>query len=297
MQIRVKARGKINWTLSIQGIRKDGYHSLDMLMQSVELSDEMQFEEADELSLRIITSDGIYLPNDERNLVMRAASALASYTGCTKGASIQLVKHIPMEAGMGGGSSDAAATLRALNQLWETHLTFDELERVAVKIGADVPFCIRGGMQHALGIGEKLSALENPEPISLILIQPCTGLSTKEVFNAYDRQTALNKKLGIDAHATAQALLSNDLPSAAGFMGNDLQSVACEMRPPIRSAIEDLLESGATCAQMTGSGTVVFGAFQDKTICDSAAFALKNRWASVFVTRTADAGQLTSTQY
>ena len=292
MRIKVQARGKINWTLSIRGRMDNGYHALDMLMQSIELADEMQFIEADRLSLQVLTSDGVYLPNDDRNLVVRAAKALSMYTGCKKGAAIQLIKYIPMEAGLGGGSSDAAAALIALNRLWETCLSTDELEKLAADIGADVPFCICGGLQHALGIGENLRVLENPDPIDLLLIQPCKGLSTKDVFNMFDQQNTLDRKSCFDSLATAKLLQQKDLFSVSEYMGNDLQNVACKMRPSIQTAIEGLKNNGALCAQMTGSGTVVFGVYPDQETCAAAAKILAKQWNSVFITRTAKEGQV-----
>ena len=148
MKLKIQARAKINWTLDVVGVLPNGYHDLDMLMQSVTLCDQMTVEDADELTLSVRTG-GTYVPADENNLVLRAAHALRQKTGCTRGARITLRKYIPVAAGMGGGSSDAAAALVGLNRLWGLGLTEDTLEEIGLTIGADVPFCIRGGLERA----------------------------------------------------------------------------------------------------------------------------------------------------
>lgn len=144
MKLRIQARAKINWTLDVVGTLPNGYHDLDMLMQSVTLCDQMTIEEAPELSLFVRTHGRAFVPADGNNLVLRAAAALQSATGCMRGAHITLRKYIPVAAGMGGGSSDAAAALVGLNRLWGLELGEDELEKIGLTIGADVPFCIRG---------------------------------------------------------------------------------------------------------------------------------------------------------
>ena len=145
MKLKIQARAKINWTLDVVGVLPNGYHDLDMLMQSVTLCDQMTMEDADALTLSVRMGGG-YVPADESNLVLRAARALQAHTGCTKGAAITLRKYIPVAAGMGGGSSDAAAALKGLNVLWGLGLSDDTLEEIGLTVGADVPFCIRGGL-------------------------------------------------------------------------------------------------------------------------------------------------------
>ena len=175
MKLRIQARAKINWTLDVVGTLPNGYHDLDMLMQSVTLCDQMTIEEAPELSLFVRTHGRAFVPADGNNLVLRAAAALQSATGCTRGAHITLRKYIPVAAGMGGGSSDAAAALVGLNRLWGLGLGEDELEKIGLTIGADVPFCIRGGLQRAQGIGEKLTRLEMKKPLYLSPSSPAAG--------------------------------------------------------------------------------------------------------------------------
>ena len=176
----VEARAKINWTLEIKGVRPDGYHLLDMLMQPVTLSDELTLIPAEGISLRCESGPGI--PCDRRNLAWRAAEALRRETGCGLGVDILLRKRIPSGAGLGGGSADAAAVLLGLNRLWHLGLTRERLESIGLTLGADVPFCVRGGLTRVEGIGEKLESLGQVPPLHLVILQPCEGLSTAEIY-------------------------------------------------------------------------------------------------------------------
>ena len=180
--MRLKARAKINWTLDIVGQRTDGYHLMDMLMQPVTLADNITLAPAEEITLT--TGGSPLLPADEKHLAYRAAKALKQHTGCTGGATIHVEKHIPVGAGMGGGSADAAGVLVGLNKLWGLNLPQEELEAIGLTLGADVPFCIRGGLTRTTGIGEVMQNLPCGRNWPLVVIQPCEGLSTKEIFTA-----------------------------------------------------------------------------------------------------------------
>ena len=261
--IRVSAYAKINWCLDVTGTRPDGYHELDMLMQSVSLADQLSFRDAETLSLSV---DGEGIPADGRNLVIRAALALQSATGCQKGANITLHKEIPSEAGMGGGSSDAAAALRALNLLWELNCSDEELERIGLSVGADVPFCVRGGLQRVRGIGDRLAQLSSGETMHILAVQPCPGLSTREVFGSFREDD--RKDIAMDE--AERALMSGDCEAVGRLMGNALEPAAIRMRPEIRTAMEALAETGACGVRMTGSGSVVFGLYRCAGSCRAA---------------------------
>ncbi len=179
MKLKIQARAKINWTLDVVGTLPNGYHDLDMLMQSVTLCDQMTMEEAPQLTLYVRAQGRSFVPADGNNLVLKAAAALQAATGCTRGARITLKKYIPVAAGMGGGSSDAAAALVGLNRLWGLGLSPDKLEEIGLTVGADVPFCIRGGLQRAKGVGEKLTPLAMKKPLYLVAFQPCRGYPPK----------------------------------------------------------------------------------------------------------------------
>ncbi len=256
--IEVTARAKINWTLDILGKRPDGYHDLDMLMQSVTLADTLTLAEADTLSLTI--GRGARMRANDDNLVLRAARALMEHAGVSRGAAITLHKRIPIGAGMGGGSADAAGVLVGLNALWGLGLGAEELECIGLTIGADVPFCVRGGLARATGVGERLTTLPIARQVWLVSVQPCRGLSTRDVFGAF-RLEAVDPMTRPNNDAAAAALARGDLAALKRRMGNVLQPVAAALRPEIGEALNRLDALGAVHAQMTGSGSAVYGIF------------------------------------
>lgn len=276
--MRVEARAKINWTLDILGQRADGYHLMDMLMQPVTLSDTVLIEPADDLTLT--TGGNPLLPADDRHLALRAARALKAHTGYPGGAAIRVEKQIPVGAGMGGGSADAAAVLAGLNRLWGTGLNQEELEAVGLTLGADVPFCLRGGLTRTTGIGEVMEPLPCAKTWPLVVIQPCEGLSTKEVFTAYhDEATHMRP----DTPRAMQALATGDSEGLAASLANVMQPVSEARREGIREAIAFLkAQPGAVTALMTGSGSAVFGVFADDDAADEAFRAAGSRWAKAF---------------
>lgn len=289
MKLRIQARAKINWTLDVVGVLENGYHDLDMLMQSVTLCDQMTMEDAPELSLSVRGRGGVYVPADENNLVLRAANALRAQTGCQKGASMTLRKYIPVAAGMGGGSSDAAAALKGLNLLWGLGLSDDELERIGLTIGADVPFCVRGGLQRARGVGEQLTPLTLKRPLYLVAFQPCRGLSTKEVFTSL-HEDGIREEDRPDNEAAQRALQSGDVRLLGRSLGNVLEPVSRRLRPDIDKAIRDIEAAGAVGARMTGSGSAVFGVFLHAGVCRRAAQELQKTYPACRMMRTADCG-------
>jgi len=289
MKLRIKARAKINWTLDVVGVLPNGYHDLDMLMQSVTLCDEMTMEDAQDCTLSVLAENGALVPADETNLVLRAAAALKKETGCTRGAKMTLRKFIPVAAGMGGGSSDAAAALVGLNRLWDLRLSQDQLERIGLTIGADVPFCIRGGLQRAQGVGERLTPVALHHPLHLVAFQPCLGLSTKEVFTALHEDGILDSDRP-DNEAAQAALSRGDVCALGKAMGNVLEPVSRRMRPQLDEAIRAIEDSGACGARMTGSGSAVFGVYSDEAACRRAEKMLKERYPACRMIMTADCG-------
>lgn len=289
MRLRIQARAKVNWTLDVVGTLPNGYHDLDMLMQSVTLCDQMIVEDAPQLTLSVRAGGRHFVPANENNLVLKAALALARETGCTRGASIFLRKYIPVAAGMGGGSSDAAAALVGLNRLWGLKLTQDELERIGLTIGADVPFCIRGGLQRAQGVGERLTPLALARPLYLVAFQPCRGLSTRDVFTGL-REEGICEDDRPDNENARRALETGDIPLLGRSLGNVLEPVARRMRPAIDQAIRDLEQAGAVGARMTGSGSAVFGVFMHAGACRRAAHVLESAYPACRMMRTASRG-------
>lgn len=280
--MHVVARAKINWTLDIVGKREDGYHLMDMLMQPVELADELTLEKT-ENGLTLTVSGYPRVKAGPDNLALRAAQALQAQTGYRGGASIHLHKRIPVGAGLGGGSADAAGVLAGLNRLWETGLTQPELEALGLRLGADVPFCLRGGLQRAQGVGEKLTPMACGGLFWLVILQPCPGLSTREVFGRFRLDARENRP---DTQATAAALAAGDWRGLCRSLGNVLQGVSAELRPEIGEGIAALRAHGAAGAWMTGSGSAVFGLFTRAQVAREAQQELHQRWRSCFMTHT-----------
>lgn len=256
-EIAVKALAKINLGLDVVRKREDGYHEVKMVMQTIHLFDrlEMKKTQADEIT---ITTNLTFLPTNENNLVYKAAKLLKDEFSIKDGIDVKLHKHIPVAAGMAGGSTDAAAVLYGMNSMFELGLSKGELMQRGVKIGADVPYCIMRGTALAEGIGEKLTALPPMVKCPVLIAKPQISVSTKFVYE--------NLKLdeGI-VHPDIDTLVSDieakDLPKIAADMGNILETVTIPNYPVI-AQIKDLMkEQGALNAMMSGSGPTVFGLF------------------------------------
>lgn len=266
MEMRVKAHAKINWALNILGIRPNGYHELDMLMQSVELYDELTFRPSDSLTLSV---DGGPRETDERNLVIRAARALNAYTGRNMGAEIELVKHIPARAGMGGGSADCAATLVSLNEMWDLGLDMDDLLKIGLSLGADVPFCLTGGLARVSGIGENIDPAKAASVIPLAMVTPGGGLSTADVFRAWDGGNYAIP--ACDMYELAEAVADRDLEKINSLTFNALEAPAVQLMPEIGRIMDLFRGLGAGAVFMTGSGSTVVAAFDTDEQAESAA--------------------------
>ena len=268
--MEIKANAKLNWTLDILGRRADGYHLLDMLMQPISLYDTLNIEPADTLSLDILNDEALALEKD--NLILKAARSLQTYAQCAKGARITLNKSIPTGAGLGGGSADAAAVLIALNRLWGLGLMDKELERIGLTLGADIPFCLRCRPMRVRGIGEMLSPLAVSRQFELVLVKPCAGLSTKEVFLRADALTPLRP----NTTGAIDALALGDLKLLSSCALNALYPAALSLRPELASAADALQKTGASFVSMTGSGAVVYGVFTTAEKADEACQQLKS---------------------
>lgn len=280
--MRLIARAKINWSLDITGVREDGYHLMDMLMQPLAMGDTITLTPADKMKLT--TGGKPLLKADERHLAMRAARLLQERTGYDGAVAIHVEKRTPVGAGMGGGSADAAAVLYGLNQLWHTDLAPSELEEIGLELGADIPFCLRGGLTRTRGIGEDMESLPFARTFPLIVIQPCRGLSTRDVFAAFHEDVAIAHP---DTETAVRGLREGDLSLLRRSLRNVLQPVSVRMRPEIGACIEALRNAGAEIALMTGSGSAVFGVFRTPAKARAAFTPLAARYHTAFLTRTA----------
>jgi len=278
--MEIQARGKINWTLDVVGRREDGYHLLDMLMQPIALCDTLILLPAKDLTLTV--EGGPALSQGEDNLVLRAARALKAAFSVPQGAAITLKKRIPMGAGLGGGSADAAAALKGLSALWGLRVEMDALCRIGEGLGADIPFCLHDAPRRAQGIGERLTPIKS-HVFPLVLLQPCAALSTGEVFAAYHQSSVTPP----DTRRALAALAAGNLAALKTCGGNVLEGASIPMRPPIARAKADLYASGAAFSQMTGSGSALFGAFDSKEKAAAAYHALRQTYETCILTETA----------
>lgn len=278
--MKIYANAKINLTLDIVGKRDDGYHDLQTVMQSISLCDEIEINKNN--SKRIyISCDKENIPCDERNIAFKAAAALFEKAGITDcGIDISIKKNIPSEAGMGGGSADAAAVLKALRYLFNIDISDKELYALSATIGADVPFCLHGGTCLCEGIGEHLYPLNSIPECSILICKPQVGVSTKEAYSAADRYPQLSVQ---NSRALALALNEGnvDLPFIAEVVYNHFDEV---LHIPEVQIIKGIMnESGTTVSAMTGSGSAVFGIFEEKKDAELAAFRLRNH-GEVYIT-------------
>ncbi len=256
--VRLKAFAKVNYTLEVRRVRTDGYHEISTVMQSISLADEVEIKSIEEGFEFIVEPEDAHIGPPEENTVYKAWKLLGEVVDLRLPVRLHLRKEVPSGAGLGGGSADAAATLVGLNQLFGLGLSDAELREVGLRVGADVPFCISGGTAVGEGIGEALSPLPAPPPHHLVVAKPVGGVSTAEIYRAYDEQPRSGSTF---VARSTKALRMGDLAALAKGLGNDLAPVTKGLVPEVRALEEELLLAGAIGVAMTGTGTAVFGIF------------------------------------
>ncbi len=284
MDIVLEAQGKINLTLEVIAKRPDGYHELSTVMQSVTLADTLTLRPA--AAAITLETDNPGLPTDSRNLIVRAAYALRERTGVWAGAHIHLHKRIPLAAGMAGGSADAAATLAGLNQLWDLHLSQPELAEIALTLGSDVPFCLRGGTVYAAGRGEILTPLPPLPAWPVLLVTPRFPVATAEVYRRLD----LAGLTPAPAAAVRAVVSQGTIEALSPYMVNALETVTERDYPVIGALKARLRELGAAVSLMSGSGPTVFGLFARTEAAEAAYRDLQDSPSSVHLAFLAPAG-------
>lgn len=278
--LTVKAFAKINLSLDVLGTLENGYHEVKMVMQTVSLFDTVELEKRDEgISLSCSLH---FLPTGPENLAYRAAEAFFKETGISGGVRIYLKKHIPVGAGLAGGSSNAAAVLTGLNNLYSANLSTRKLCEIGATLGADVPYCIIGGTRLAEGIGEKLSPLPRLPYCHIVLVKPSFSISTKW---AYDNIDACPSIKHPPTDKLIEALHNNDLNAICDNMGNVLEDVSIAHHPILQEVKADLISLGALGAQMSGSGPTVFGIFDDGEKAQKAKEILWKKYKTAYVCR------------
>ena len=256
-----KAYGKINLSLDVLGRRANGYHDVSMVMQTVDLYDVITLRKLSDRDGIILTTDVDNIPLDEGNIVYKAIKLVKEEYGIDIGVSADIKKRLPVAAGMGGGSADAAAALRGMNTLFELGLRSERLEELGVRLGADIPFLIKGGIALAEGIGEKLTALPAFPECRLVIVKPNVSVSTKEVYEAFD---SLTEVVHPNIKKLTDALGKEDLRYIVKLLGNVLEDVTIKRHGIIDEIKRLLLENGAVFSMMTGSGPTVFGIFENE---------------------------------
>ncbi len=259
-KIVINAMAKINLGLDVLRRRENGYHDVKMIMQTVNIYDTLEFVKREDAQI-LIRADAMELPTDENNLIYKAVNLLFEKYHVAKGVEISLTKRIPIAAGMAGGSTDAAAALEGINQLFELGLEKEELKEIGVKIGADVPYCIEGGTALSEGIGEILTPLPDAPDCFVVVAKPEISVSTKYV---YENLHANELKHHPDIDGMAEAIRKGDLEGVCERMENVLETVT-EKKYPVISQIKQLLKDvGAKNSLMSGSGPTVFGIFEEE---------------------------------
>jgi 4-diphosphocytidyl-2-C-methyl-D-erythritol kinase len=280
MKIFLKAPAKINWFLSVLDKREDGYHNIVSAMQCVDLFDILSFEESQDIS---VLSD-LNIPS-EMNLVHKAATLLKRASSCKSGARIELKKNIPVAAGLGGGSSDAAYTLMGLNGLWGLNFERDRLIDLAAEIGSDVPFFFDGPLALVEGRGERVTKLQAKGSLVILLVKPEIAVSSSWTYNLF--QTRLTKK-PVEIKLFCQALERKNFAFLHDAVFNDLEYVVIRRFPEIGEIKRMLIKHGALLSSMSGSGSTVFGVFGTNEEAVRASRNIPGKWCRVV--RTLNSG-------
>lgn len=287
--IKLKAHAKLNLRLEVLGKRPDGYHDLWSVFHLVSLHDELEFEPLENGRI-VLTCNNEHLPVNEKNLAVKAARLLQgsldgkekglSQEGRLPGARITLTKNIPVGAGLGGGSSDAAAALLGLSELWGIKLSDPELHRLALELGSDVPYFLQGGTALVTGRGEHIKPLDWKPIYHFVIVYPGFGVSTAWAYK--NLKIPLTKGPGFSKMINYDLSLGPDQGSWPGFLHNDLEKAVIPSHPQIDQIKQRLVQNGALGALMSGSGSSVFGIFSDQVSARQSASELKSQWPCCF---------------
>mgnify|MGYP001336624059 CR=1 FL=1 len=254
MKLSVKAPAKINLALDVLKKREDGYHEVKMVMTTIDLADRLDITLLEEDEIRVESSSGI-IPDDKRNLAYKAAELLKERFQIKQGCKIEITKNIPVAAGLAGGSSDCAAALKGLNELWNLGLTKAQLAELGSELGSDVAFCVYGGTALATGRGEKITPIASPVPAWVILAKPPLGISTANTYQQVNVKTCEHPNVDL----MIEALEEQNYEKMCQHLGNSLESVILENYPIVKKIKEKMKKLGADGVLMSGSGPTVFG--------------------------------------
>ncbi len=285
--IQLKSRAKINLSIDVLGKREDGYHLVEMIMQTIDLYDIIKIKETDIDEININSNSGD-IPLNKDNIVSKAAKLLKDEFNIKNGIDIFIEKNIPVAAGMAGGSSNAAAVLVGLNKLWNLNLSEIKLQEIGLKLGADVPFCISGGAALAEGIGEDLTSIKGLSEDTIILVcKPNLFVSTKDVYQGLDLENIKNRP---DNKFLIQCLKEENINLLAKNMVNLLEDVTSKMHEEIKEIENTMLEYNALGSMMSGSGPTVFGLFDNEEDALKGKVELLQKYNQVYIVRSSEKG-------
>lgn len=277
--MKVRAYAKINLALNVTKKRDDGYHDLEMIMAPIYLHDLVIVEAIDEGI--VVESNNRKIPLDERNIVYKAAKLLIERYHINQGVRIQLYKHIPMQAGLAGGSADGAAVFKAMNKIFNLGLTTDELAAISLEVGSDLPYCIYNQFAYVEGRGEQISTFDGYDDYLILLVKPRRGVSTKLAYGTLD----LNQCDHPDCHLMKEALINKDEQGVLLALGNSLEQPALALVPEIATIKEELLDLGFDGALMSGSGSCVFALTKNEEVFTKGFKEMKKKYPFVLRTR------------
>lgn len=271
MEIELQANAKINLALDVLGERDDGYHEIDTIMQEISLHDTLTMEEG--RGGFVLFCDHPMLKLDENNLIYKAWDLMRPLSE-DDSVIIELEKRIPLSAGLGGGSSDAAATMRGLNKLWSLNLSNDELEEMAKKIDSDTAFFIRGGTQRGRGRGNELEELPKFYGQPILILNPGETVSSRYVYEHVKTNGTIPISEIVD-------MMGQNNPKLYSLFENQLETVSMSLLPQLETMKIDLQNTGAICALMSGSGPTMFGIYEDRSLAEKAEEALRGKYSLV----------------
>ena len=287
-RLRIRTNAKLNLFLRVIGSRADGYHEVETILHGIGFGDEIEFvpSQTGEVDIEVVADpslDGVVMPRLEENLVWRAAQRLIERGAVNDGVLIRLTKRIPLAAGLGGGSGNAAGALVALTEMWAADCDRDCLQEVASEVGSDVPYCISGGTALAMARGGDLTPLPSPTEIWFVL-----GLSNQQILtrDAYTKWDEMPSEVQVSSAPMTLALGSGNIGEIAALLHNDLEGPAFEIAPDLRARKQALIDCGALGASMTGSGPTLFGMAIDESHAHAVAAQVKDAFDRVCVVHT-----------
>ncbi len=281
MEIMEKAPAKINLGLDILGKRSDGLHELAMVMASIDLADRLYLEEIPEDKI-IIETNKAFLPTDKKNHVYEALELVKERFGIKQGLQVKIHKEIPVAAGLGGGSTDSAAALRAVNRLWDLGLSMEELASLGAEVGSDVPYCVYGQTSLVEGFGEKVTPIAPMPQCWVVVVKPRMSVSTRAIF----AQIVMEDLYHPDISALVSAIEAGDYQKMTQNLGNSMEVVTIRKHPVIQQLKDRMLKYGADAAMMSGSGPTVYALCHKYSRAKHVMNALKGFCEEVYLVRT-----------